>query len=80
MRWPAPMPLNRSPATAAALCGGPRRHSTPTRSATITVGANAAEPAVDLLAPTEGQDVVIDCAHTGRTLRRHVLAPTNGGE
>jgi error-prone DNA polymerase len=44
------------------------------RSAPITVGATAREPRVDLLAPTEGQDIVADYAHTALTLRRHPLA------
>jgi error-prone DNA polymerase len=34
----------------------------------------AAESAVDLLAPTEGQDIVADYDHTALTLRRHPLA------
>ena len=33
-----------------------------------------AEPSVDLLAPTEGQDIVADYDHTSLTLRRHPLA------
>ena len=33
-----------------------------------------AEAAVDLLAPTEGQDIVADYDHTSLTLRRHPLA------
>jgi len=44
------------------------------RSAPITVGATARERTVDLLAPTEGQDIVADYAHTALTLRRHPLA------
>ena len=32
------------------------------------------EPQASLLAPTEGQDVVADYAHTALTLRRHPLA------
>jgi error-prone DNA polymerase len=34
----------------------------------------AAEPQVDLLPPTEGQDIVADYHHTALTLRRHPLA------
>jgi error-prone DNA polymerase len=34
----------------------------------------AAEPQVDLLVPTEGQDIVADYHHTALTLRRHPLA------
>ena len=34
----------------------------------------AAEPQVNLLAPTEGQDIVADYDHTSLTLRRHPLA------
>jgi error-prone DNA polymerase len=44
------------------------------RSAPITVGAAAREATVDLIAPTEGQDIVADYAHTALTLRRHPLA------
>ncbi len=33
-----------------------------------------AEPQVDLLPPTEGQDIVADYHHTALTLRRHPLA------
>jgi error-prone DNA polymerase len=36
--------------------------------------APAAEPQVDLLPPTEGQDIVADYHHTALTLRRHPLA------
>jgi error-prone DNA polymerase len=36
--------------------------------------ATAAEPRVDLLPPTEGQDIVADYHHTALTLRRHPLA------
>jgi error-prone DNA polymerase len=36
--------------------------------------ATAAEPQVDLLPPTEGQDIVADYHHTALTLRRHPLA------
>jgi error-prone DNA polymerase len=36
--------------------------------------ATAAEPQVELLAPTEGQDIVADYHHTALTLRRHPLA------
>ena len=44
------------------------------RAAPITVGAAAREARVDLIAPTEGQDIVADYAHTALTLRRHPLA------
>ena len=36
--------------------------------------ATAAEPQVELLPPTEGQDIVADYHHTALTLRRHPLA------
>ena len=44
------------------------------RSAPLTAQAPASEAPVDLLAPTEGQDIVADYAHTALTLRRHPLA------
>ena len=44
------------------------------RAAPITVGTTAREAKVDLIAPTEGQDIVADYAHTALTLRRHPLA------
>jgi error-prone DNA polymerase len=44
------------------------------RSAPLTAHAPASEAPVDLLAPTEGQDIVADYAHTALTLRRHPLA------
>lgn len=40
----------------------------------LLAGAPVAEPAIDLPAPTEGQDIVADYALTGLTLRRHPLA------
>ena len=44
------------------------------RSAPLTAAAPAREAMVDLLAPTEGQDIVADYEHTALTLRRHPLA------
>lgn len=44
------------------------------RSAPLTAEAPPHEAPVDLLAPTEGQDIVADYAHTALTLRRHPLA------
>ena len=44
------------------------------RSAPLTAAAAPHEAAVDLPAPTEGQDIVADYAHTALTLRRHPLA------
>ena len=44
------------------------------RGAPLTASATARERPVDLLAPTEGQDIVADYAHTALTLRRHPLA------
>ena len=44
------------------------------RSTPLTADAPGAEATVDLLAPTEGQDIVADYAHTALTLRRHPLA------
>jgi error-prone DNA polymerase len=44
------------------------------RSAPLTAAAPAREAKVDLLAPTEGQDIVADYEHTALTLRRHPLA------
>jgi error-prone DNA polymerase len=43
--------------------------------ASLTSGLPVAECQVDLLAPTEGQDIVADYEATGLTLRRHPLAP-----
>ncbi len=43
------------------------------RTAPLAAGT-AAEPRVDLLPPTEGQDIVADYHHTALTLRRHPLA------
>jgi error-prone DNA polymerase len=44
------------------------------RAAPLAARLAAREPKADLLAPTEGQDVVADYAHTALTLRRHPLA------
>jgi error-prone DNA polymerase len=44
------------------------------RSAPLTAAAAPHEAAVDLPAPTEGQEIVADYAHTALTLRRHPLA------
>jgi error-prone DNA polymerase len=44
------------------------------RSAPLTAAAPVREAKVDLLAPTEGQDIVADYEHTALTLRRHPLA------
>jgi error-prone DNA polymerase len=44
------------------------------RAVPLTADAQAAEAAVDLIAPTEGQDIVADYEHTALTLRRHPLA------
>jgi len=44
------------------------------RCAPLTASAAAREAPVDLLAPTEGQNIVADYAHTALTLRRHPLA------
>jgi len=44
------------------------------RSAPLTAAAAARERQPDLLAPSEGQDIVADYAHTALTLRRHPLA------
>ncbi|HUN93158.1 MAG TPA: error-prone DNA polymerase [Burkholderiaceae bacterium] len=44
------------------------------RSAPLTAAAPPREAGVDLLAPTEGQEIVADYAHTALTLRRHPLA------
>jgi error-prone DNA polymerase len=44
------------------------------RSAPLTASAPGRETRVDLLAPTEGQDIVADYEHTALTLRRHPLA------
>ncbi|MCA3218749.1 MAG: hypothetical protein ING59_09375 [Burkholderiales bacterium] len=44
------------------------------RAVPLTADAHAAEAAVDLIAPTEGQDIVADYEHTALTLRRHPLA------
>ena len=48
------------------------------RSAPLTATATAREPHASLLAPTEGQDIVADYAHTALTLRRHPLALLRG--
>ena len=44
------------------------------RAVPLTAEAPGAEAAVELVAPTEGQDIVADYAHTALTLRRHPLA------
>ena len=44
------------------------------RSAPLSTRLAAREPQASLLAPTEGQDIVADYAHTALTLRRHPLA------
>jgi error-prone DNA polymerase len=44
------------------------------RTAPLTADAPAREAQVDLLAPTEGQDIVADYERTSLTLRRHPLA------
>jgi error-prone DNA polymerase len=45
------------------------------RRAPLTAALPVAERQVELLAPTEGQDIVADYDATGLTLRRHPLAP-----
>jgi len=45
------------------------------QSAPLTAALPVAERQVELLAPTEGQDIVADYDTTGLTLRRHPLAP-----
>jgi error-prone DNA polymerase len=45
------------------------------RQAPLTSALPVAERQVELLAPTEGQDIVADYEATGLTLRRHPLAP-----
>jgi error-prone DNA polymerase len=45
------------------------------RRAPLTSGLPVAERQVELLPPTEGQDIVADYDATGLTLRRHPLAP-----
>jgi error-prone DNA polymerase len=45
------------------------------RRAPLTSALPVAERQVELLAPTEGQDIVADYNATGLTLRRHPLAP-----
>jgi error-prone DNA polymerase len=45
------------------------------RHAPLTAALAVAERQVDLLAPTEGQDIVADYDAIGLTLRRHPLAP-----
>jgi error-prone DNA polymerase len=45
------------------------------RHAPLTSALPVAERQVELLAPTEGQDIVADYEATGLTLRRHPLAP-----
>jgi error-prone DNA polymerase len=44
------------------------------RAVPLTADAHAAEANVDLVPPTEGQDIVADYEHTALTLRRHPLA------
>ncbi len=44
------------------------------RTAPLTAAAPGREAQVNLLAPTEGQDIVADYEHTALTLRRHPLA------
>jgi error-prone DNA polymerase len=44
------------------------------RSAPLSTRLAAREPQASLIAPTEGQDIVADYAHTALTLRRHPLA------
>jgi len=44
------------------------------RAAPLSTGLAVREPQASLLAPTEGQDIVADYAHTALTLRRHPLA------
>jgi error-prone DNA polymerase len=44
------------------------------RAAPLATRLAAREPQASLLAPTEGQDIVADYAHTALTLRRHPLA------
>jgi error-prone DNA polymerase len=44
------------------------------RAAPLSTRLAAREPQASLLAPTEGQDIVADYAHTALTLRRHPLA------
>ena len=44
------------------------------RAAPLTATAAAREAQPSLIAPTEGQDIVADYAHTALTLRRHPLA------
>lgn len=39
----------------------------------LLINAKRIEPQADLFAPSEGQDIVADYAHTGLTLRRHPL-------
>ena len=39
----------------------------------LLIDAKRIEPQADLFAPSEGQDIVADYAHTGLTLRRHPL-------
>ena len=48
------------------------------QNAPLTAPASAREAGVDLLAPTEGQDIVADYEHTSLTLRRHPLALLRG--
>jgi len=45
------------------------------RQTPLTSGLPVAERQVELLPPTEGQDIVADYGATGLTLRRHPLAP-----
>ncbi len=59
----------------AALWGVLGLDSGPARRAPLTGGLAVAERQVELLAPTEGQDIVADYNAMGLTLRRHPLAP-----
>ncbi len=63
-----------SPATAAARCGPTLGVDADAPRAAPLAAATAAEPQVELLPPTEGQDIVADYHHTALTLRRHPLA------
>ena len=44
----------------------------------LLIDAKRVEAQADLFAPSEGQDIVADYAHTGLTLRRHPLALLRG--
>ena len=48
------------------------------RAAPLATRLAAREPQTSLIAPTEGQDIVADYAHTALTLRRHPLALLRG--